>query len=112
MDTSDPNSEKESKETEYRKVIVNIPKPLLDTLDLVCGMKFYTRKEAIKQSMRDFIKTEMGEDWTSPVMVEYEKKLVSDAMVGLAEGLAQASQSTIVKKAQQEQQAQQRYPPL
>jgi len=96
MTTSDSDSE-----MEYRKVIVNIPKTLLDTFDLVCQMKFYTRKEAVKQAMREFIQTEMGEDWTSPLMQNYEKKLLSDAMEGMAEGLARAAQNPEVIKAQQ-----------
>lgn len=103
MVESDQSSEKESKEMDYRKVIVNMPKPLLDTFDLVCQMRFYTRKEAIKQAMREFIVTEMGEDWTSPLMVEYEKQLVSDAMEGIAVGLARASRNPEVQKAQQQQ---------
>jgi len=104
MSTADPDIEKESKEMEYRKVIVNIPKPLLDTFDLVCQLKFYTRKEAVKQAMREFIQTEMGEDWTSPIMQEYEKKTVSDAFEGMVVGMAKAAQSPEVKKAQQLQQ--------
>ena len=100
MPSSDPDFEIESKETEYRKVIVNIPKPLLDTFDLVCKMKFYSRKEAIKQSMRELIKMEMGDDWTSPLMVDYEKKLLSDAMEGMVTGLARAANNPEVQKAQ------------
>lgn len=107
MAESDQSSEKESKEMGYRKVIVNMPKPLLDTFDLVCQMRFFTRKEAIKQAMREFIVTEMGEDWTSPLMVEYEKQLVSSAMEGIAVGLARASQNPEVKKAQKLQNQQQ-----
>lgn len=98
MQSSDPDFE--SKETEYRKVIVNIPKPLLDTFDLVCKMKFYSRKEAIKQSMREFIKMEMGDEWTSPLMQEYENKLTSDAMASMVKGLAKAANDPEVQKAQ------------
>lgn len=96
MTTSDPDSE-----MEYRKVIVNIPKTLLDTFDLVCQMKFYTRKEAVKQAMREFIQTEMGEDWQSPLMQEYENKLVTNAMESVVVGMAKGAQSPEVQKAQQ-----------
>jgi len=101
MSTVDPDYEKESKEMEYRKVIVNIPKPLLDTFDLVCQLKFYTRKEGVKQAMREFIQTEMGEEWTSPIMQEYEKKTVSAAFESMAIGMARAVQNPEVQKAQQ-----------
>jgi len=100
MSTSDPNSEKDSG---YRKVIVNIPKPLLDEFDAVCDMNFYTRKEAIKQSMRDFIKNEMGEEWTSSSRKKYEKELISDYMEGMVVGAARAAQNPDVQKLQQQQ---------
>lgn len=96
MTTSDPDSE-----MEYRKVIVNIPKTLLDTFDLVCQMKFYTRKEAVKQAMREFIQTEMGEDWQSPLMQEYENKLVTNAMESVVVGMARGAHSPEVQKVQQ-----------
>lgn len=101
MSTSDPNSENESREMEYRKVIVNIPKPMLDELDLVCKMKFYTRKEAIKEAIRGFTQSVMGEEWVSPIMQKYEKELVSDYMEGVTVGLARASQNPEIKKIQQ-----------
>lgn len=100
MKSSDPDFEVESKEIEYRKVIVNIPKPLLDTFDLICKMKFYSRKEAIKQSMREFIKMEMGDEWTSPLMQEYENKLTSESMTSIVRGLAKAANNPEIKKAQ------------
>jgi len=99
--TSDPDSETESKEMDYRKVIVNIPKPLLDTFDLACKFNFYTRKEAIKQAMRQFIEDEMPEDWVPPAMHEYEKETLSDYMEGLALGAARAAQNPEIIKAQQ-----------
>lgn len=110
MATSDPNSEKESNDGGYRKVIVNIPKPLLDEFDAVCDMNFYTRKEAIKQSMRDFIKNEMGEEWTSPSRKKYEKDKISEYMEGLTVGAARASQNPEILKLQQKNQQQTQLP--
>ena len=104
MGKLDSNSEIEPKGMEYRKVIVNIPKPLLDTFDLVCQLNFYTRKEAVKQSMREFIREEMGDEWNSPVMQKYEQQAISGFMESLALGAARASQHPEIKKAQQLQQ--------
>ncbi len=101
MTSSEHDSEKESRDMDYRKVIVNMPKPLLDTFDLVCRAKFYTRKEAIKQAMRQFIEQEMTEDWIPPAMHEYEKETLSDYMEGIALGAARAAQHPEVIKAQQ-----------
>ena len=47
---------------EHNKVIVNIPKPLLERFDMICEAKYYTRVEGIKQALHEFIINNMPED--------------------------------------------------
>ena len=110
MQSTDPSKKKSA--MKFDRVIVNIPKTLLFDFDLICRLKSYSRPEAIKQAMRDFIVNTMGEDWKYPAEQEVEKQLIANYMEGLAVGAARASKNPEVKKAQQEQEAQQRYPPL
>ncbi|GEM_PF-3597353 len=39
----------------YTKLIVNIPTPLIQRFDRVCEREGFTRPEAVKQAIRDFI---------------------------------------------------------
>lgn len=39
----------------YSKVVVNIPETLIKRFDNICEREGFTRQEAIKQAMRDFI---------------------------------------------------------
>lgn len=51
---------------EYRRVMVNVPLGLLDAFDQVCNKESYARVEAIKESMRRFIKDARPDDYESP----------------------------------------------
>lgn len=61
MTLEDPSNTKRTSK-EYSKVIVNIPKPLLEQFDMICEAKYYTRVEGIKQALHEFITNNMPED--------------------------------------------------
>jgi len=47
---------------EDNKVIVNIPKRLLEQFDMMCEAKYYSRVEGIKQALHEFVTNNMPED--------------------------------------------------
>ena len=57
----DPSNTKRTSK-EYSKIIVNIPKPLLERFDMICEAKYYSRVEGIKQALHEFITNSMPED--------------------------------------------------
>lgn len=57
----DPSNTKRSSK-EDSKVIVNIPKRLLEQFDMICEAKYYSRVEGIKQALHEFITNSMPED--------------------------------------------------
>lgn len=54
------NTKRSSKENS--KVIINIPKPLLERFDMICEAKYYSRVEGIKQALHEFVTNNMPED--------------------------------------------------
>lgn len=60
----------------YTKVTVNIPTPLVHRFDKLCAKEGFTRQEAVKQAIREFIHTYTPEDEAEPEEVrEYMKNL-------------------------------------
>ncbi len=63
MKTEDPSTKKPM---EYNRVIINVPKGLLKDFDKVCSLQYYSRVEAIKESMRMFVDNSMPDNYLSP----------------------------------------------
>ena len=85
---------------EYDKIIVNIPRKLLEEFDKVAEINNYSRSEAVKESMRIFIKDQMPEDYVPKQMRGVVIEAAEDAGVGLIQGMAKAAESPQVKRAQ------------
>lgn len=68
----------------YSKVVVNVPDQLIAKFDKICDRWGFSRQEAIKQSMRDFIY-----DYTDENDVEAEQ--MKDAFKNMMLGIAEAS---------------------
>ena len=76
MKTSDPSKKKSM---EYNRVIINVPSRLLEGFDKVCDIKHYSRVEAIKQAMREFIDNSLPDDYMSP---DESKQMYESMMMG------------------------------
>ena len=99
MNSNDPSIGKMGP-IKYAKVVANIPKELLKEFDMICELKYYSRVEAIKQAMREFIINTMPEDYVSPNMVPIYKNLTKEAMIGLTEGAVEVSNDPKYKQLQ------------
>ena len=63
MGSLDPENQK--KPLEYNKIVVNVPTGLLKQFDKICGIKHYSRVEAVKEAMRLFVENNTPEDYLS-----------------------------------------------
>lgn len=68
----------------YSKVVVNIPQTLIDRFDKICEREGFTRQEAIKQAMRDFIYEYTDENEVEPEKVKEVWKGMLHAMQEVA----------------------------
>jgi len=66
----------------YSKVIVNIPDQLIQQFDEICDKWGFSRQEAIKQAMRDFIFDYIDENDPGPEQI---KNTFKNMMLGIAE---------------------------
>lgn len=67
---------------QYSKVIVNIPDQLITKFDKICDRWGFSRQEAIKQAMRDFIYDNNDENDVDP---EQMRDAFKNMMLGIAE---------------------------
>ena len=93
----------------WDKIIVNVPKDLLTEFDRVSATQYYSRSEAIKEAMRQFIIGQMPDDYVSPSMREVVQQQTADAMEGMGKGLARiagdpAVQEQVARNTLQQQQ--------
>ena len=91
---------------EWDKIIVNIPKELLNEFDNAKESQFYSRSEAIKEAMRMFIVNIMGDDYLSPIQKEQAKGDMADMMEGMGVGMARVANNPEVQKLNAAQQQQ------
>ena len=89
---------KTRKKGKWDKIIINIPAELLREFDRVAGMQYFSRSEAIKQAMRQFIINTMPEDYVSPNMREDVKQQAADAMEAMGTGLVKMAGSPEIQK--------------
>lgn len=66
----------------YSKVIVNVPDQLIQRFDRICDKWGFSRQEAIKQSMRNFIAEYTDENDPEPEQV---RDAFKNMMLGIAE---------------------------
>jgi metal-responsive CopG/Arc/MetJ family transcriptional regulator len=69
----------------YSKVVVNIPQTLIQRFDRICEKEGFTRQEAIKQSIRDFIYDYTDENEVEPEQLKEVFKGMFSAMKEVAE---------------------------
>ena len=91
----------------WDKIIVNVPKDLLNEFDSVSATQYYSRSEALKEAMRQFIIEQTPEDYVSPNMREQMKEQNADAFEGMAKGIVRMSNDPGIQKMNAEQQRQQ-----
>ena len=89
---------KTRKKGKWDKIIINIPAELLREFDRVAGMQYFSRSEAIKQAMRQFIIDTMPEDYVSPNMREDVKQQAADAMEAMGTGLVKMAGNPEIQK--------------
>ena len=73
----------------YSKVVVNIPDQLIQRFDKICDRWGFSRQEAIKQAMRDFIYENTDENDVEP---EQMKDAFKNMMLGIAEATKEIPQ--------------------
>ena len=73
----------------YSKVVVNIPDQLIQRFDMICDRWGFSRQEAIKQAMRDFIYDNTDENDVEP---EQMKDAFKNIMLGIAEAAKEIPQ--------------------
>jgi len=73
----------------YSKVVVNIPNQLIERFDRICNRWGFSRQEAIKQAMRDFIYDNTDENDVEP---EQMKDAFKNMMLGIAEAAKEMPQ--------------------
>ena len=88
---------------EWDKIIVNVPKELLNEFDRARETQYYSRSEAIKESMRYFILEMMGEDYIPPKARGQVVDTAADMMEGFAKGGARAAADPEIQKMVQQQ---------
>ena len=89
---------KTRKKGKWDKIIINIPAELLREFDRVAGMQYFSRSEAIKQAMRQFIIDTMPEDYVSPNMREEVKQQAADAMEAMGKGIVRMAGDPEIQK--------------
>ena len=95
---------KTRKKGKWDKIIINIPAELLREFDRVAGMQYFSRSEAIKQAMRQFIIDTMPEDYVSPNMREEVKQQAADAMEAMGKGIVRMASNPEIQKMNAQQQ--------
>ena len=95
---------KTRKKGKWDKIIINIPAELLREFDRVSGMQYYSRSEAIKEAMRQFIIDTMPEDYVSPNMREEVKQQAADAMEAMGKGIVRMASDPDIQKMNAQQQ--------
>ena len=84
----------------YSKISVNIPVELLKEFDKVCELHSYSRAEAIKEAVRQFIIDQMPEDYHSPQMKQMVNETIREQSAEWIKGMAQAAADPEVQKLQ------------
>ena len=95
MSSKDPSTKK--KPLEYSRVIVNVPAGLLEEFDKICALKHYSRVEAIKQSMRNFVQDNLPEGYMTP---EESKEQFESMWTGMVDALLKVSSDPKYKELQ------------
>ena len=88
----------------WDKIIVNVPKDLLTEFDRVSATQYYSRSEAIKESMRQFIIEQTPEDYLSPNMRTEMKEQGADAFEAMTKGIVRSASDPEVQKMNAQQQ--------
>jgi len=84
----------------YSKISVNIPVELLQEFDKVCEIHSYSRAEAIKEAVRQFIIDQTPEGYYSPQMKQLMNQAIKEQGVEFVKGMAQAAVDPEVQKLQ------------
>ena len=95
---------KTRKKGKWDKIIINIPAELLREFDRVSTTQYYSRSEAIKEAMRQFIIDTMPEDYVSPNMREEVKQQAADAMEAMGKGIVRIASDPDIQKMNAQQQ--------
>ena len=95
---------KTRKKGKWDKIIINIPAELLREFDRVSATQYYSRSEAIKEAMRQFIIDTMPEDYVSPNMREEVKQQAEDAMEAMGKGIVRMASDPEIQKMNAQQQ--------
>ena len=82
----------------WDKIIVNVPKDLLNEFDSVSATQYYSRSEALKEAMRQFIIEQAPEDYVSPNMREQMKEQSADAFEAMTKGIVRSASDPEVQK--------------
>jgi len=89
---------KKGAKKKWDKIIINIPIELLREFDSVADMQYYSRSEAIKEAMRQFIIGQMPEDYVSPSMRKVTQQQQADAMEGIVRGVSKVAGDPAVQE--------------
>jgi len=84
----------------YSKISVNIPVELLKEFDKVCEIHSYSRAEAVKEAVRQFIIDQTPEGYYSPQMKQMMNESIKEQGVEFVKGMAQAAADPEVQKLQ------------
>lgn len=87
---------------DYSKIIINIPKKLLEEFDNVSTANNYSRAEAIKEAMRQFIIEQTPEDYVPQQMRKIYMESAQDAGAGLVKGMVKAASDPEMQRIQQQ----------
>ena len=88
----------------WDKIIVNVPKDLLNEFDSISATQYYSRSEALKEAMRQFIIEQAPEDYVSPNMREQMKEQSADAFEAMTKGIVRSASDPEVQKMNVQQQ--------
>ena len=95
---------KKNVKKKWDKIIINIPIELLHEFDRVADMQYYSRSEAIKEAMRQFIIEQTPEDYLSPNMRTEMKEQGADAFEAMTKGIVRSASDPEVQKMNAQQQ--------
>ena len=88
----------------WDKIIVNVPKDLLTEFDRVSATQYYSRSEAIKESMRQFILDQTPDEYMSPNMRTEMKEQGADAFEAMTKGIVRSASDPEIQKMNAQQQ--------
>lgn len=97
MASKDPSKKKTP--LEYGRIIVNVPTGLVAEFDKICALKHYSRVEAIKQAMRNFVQDNLPEDYVTP---EESKEQFVSMWTGMMDALLKVQNDPKYKELQQQ----------